>query len=207
MYLAPNERLIGEESNMSNTHAGKVAIVTGSARGIGAAIASQLARESAKVVVNYNNGKTAAESVVPAILRDDGKALAVQADVRTAVAAERLFTVAEAEFGPVDWSWLRSDFAKIWTVETIPGRSAIGYAVAVGFATVGSGVGIEIKRLYILHRFQQNGFGHRLMNEILSYRKTVCTPEGRSFKFIGPDYCKVLLSYGLTSRPRVLWNS
>jgi NAD(P)-dependent dehydrogenase (short-subunit alcohol dehydrogenase family) len=88
-------------SVLSNTHAGKVAIVTGSARGIGAAIASQLARESAKVVVNYNSGKTAAESVVPAILRDDGKALAVQADVRTAVAAERLFTVAEAEFGPV----------------------------------------------------------------------------------------------------------
>ena len=49
---------------MLNTHAGKVAIVTGSARGIGAAIASQLASESAKVIVNYNTGKAAAEDVV-----------------------------------------------------------------------------------------------------------------------------------------------
>src|SRR5260370_16806916 len=88
---------------MRNTHAGKVAIVTGSARGIGAAIASQLGSESAKVVVNYNTGKAAAEDVVAAIVRDGGKALAVQADVRTAVGAERLFAVAEAELGPVDY--------------------------------------------------------------------------------------------------------
>ena len=95
--------VLSVEGKMSNTHAGKVAIVTGSARGIGAAIASQLASESAKVVVNYNTGKAAAEDVVAAILRDGGKALAVQADVRTAVGAERLFTVAEAELGPVDY--------------------------------------------------------------------------------------------------------
>jgi 3-oxoacyl-[acyl-carrier protein] reductase len=88
---------------MRNTHAAKVAIVTGSARGIGAAIASQLASESAKVVVNYNTGKAAANDVVAAILRDGGKALAVQADVRTAAGAERLFAVAEAELGPVDY--------------------------------------------------------------------------------------------------------
>ena len=90
-------RVLSVEGKMSNTHAGKVAIVTGSARGIGAAIASQLASESAKVLVNYNTGKAAAEDVVAAILRDGGKALAVQADVRTAVGAERLFTVAEAD--------------------------------------------------------------------------------------------------------------
>ena len=50
-------RVLSVEDKMSNTHAGKVAIVTGSARGIGAAIASQLASESAKVVVNYNSGQ------------------------------------------------------------------------------------------------------------------------------------------------------
>jgi 3-oxoacyl-[acyl-carrier protein] reductase len=88
---------------MRNTHAGKVAIVTGAGRGIGAAIASQLGSESAKVVVNYNTGKAAAEDVVAAILRDGGKALAVRADVGTAAGAERLFTVAEAELGPVDY--------------------------------------------------------------------------------------------------------
>jgi NAD(P)-dependent dehydrogenase (short-subunit alcohol dehydrogenase family) len=53
-------RVLSVEGKMSNTHAGKVAIVTGSARGIGAAIASQLASESAKVVVNYNTGEAAA---------------------------------------------------------------------------------------------------------------------------------------------------
>ena len=96
-------RVLSVEGKMSNTHAGKEAIVTGSARGIGAAIASQLAGESAKVIVNYNTRKAAAEDVVAAILRDGGKALAVQADVRTAAGAERLFTVAEAELGPVDY--------------------------------------------------------------------------------------------------------
>ena len=88
---------------MSSTHAGKVAIVTGSARSIGAAIASQLASELGKVGVNYNIGEAAAEDVVAAILRDGGKALAVQADVRTSAGAERLFVVAEAELGPVDY--------------------------------------------------------------------------------------------------------
>jgi len=88
---------------MRNTHTGKVAIVTGSARGIGAAIASQLAGESAKVLVNYNSDKGAAEDVVAAIVRKGGNAFAVQGDVRTAEGAERLFSVAEAELGPVDY--------------------------------------------------------------------------------------------------------
>src|SRR6202012_3135057 len=96
-------RVLFVEAKMSNTHAGKVAIVTGSARGIGAAIASQLASESAKVVVNYNSGKAAAEDVVATILSEGGEALAVQADVRTAAGAEHLFAVAEAELGPVDY--------------------------------------------------------------------------------------------------------
>src|ERR1700722_3904412 len=48
-------------------------------------------------------GEAAANDVVAAILRDGGKALAVQADVRTAAGAERLFAVAEAELGPVDY--------------------------------------------------------------------------------------------------------
>jgi 3-oxoacyl-[acyl-carrier protein] reductase len=92
-----------EEDRMRNTHAGKVAIVTGSARGIGAAIASQLASESTKVVINYKSGKAAAEDVVATIIREGGNALAVQADVSTAGGAERLFAVAEAELGPVNY--------------------------------------------------------------------------------------------------------
>ena len=88
---------------MSSTHAGKVAIVTGSARSIGAAIASQLASDVAKVVVNCNIGEAAAEDVVAAILRDGGKALAVQADGSTLAGAERPLVVAEAELGSVDY--------------------------------------------------------------------------------------------------------
>ena len=62
--------------------------------------------------------------------------------------------------------WLESDFAKIWIAETIPAHSAIGYAVAL--LPPDGDHGVEIKRLYVLHRFQQNGLGHRLMNEILA---------------------------------------
>jgi ribosomal protein S18 acetylase RimI-like enzyme len=62
--------------------------------------------------------------------------------------------------------WLESDFAKIWIAETIPGHSAIGYAVAL--TPSDDSFGIEIKRLYVLHRFHQNGLGHLLMNEILA---------------------------------------
>lgn len=62
--------------------------------------------------------------------------------------------------------WLESDSAKIWIAETIPGHSAIGYAVAL--VPPDGGSGIEVKRLYVLHRFQQNGLGHLLMNEILA---------------------------------------
>lgn len=62
--------------------------------------------------------------------------------------------------------WLESDFAKIWIAETIPGHSAIGYAVAL--VPPDDGFGIEVKRLYVLHRFQENGLGHLLMNEILA---------------------------------------
>ena len=62
--------------------------------------------------------------------------------------------------------WLEGDFAKIWIAETIPAHSAIGYAVAL--LPPDADNGIEIKRLYVLHRFQQNGLGHRLMNEIMA---------------------------------------
>ena len=62
--------------------------------------------------------------------------------------------------------WLASGFAKIWIAETIPGHSAIGYAVAL-VPSDGSFC-VEIKRLYVLHPFQQNGLGQLLMNRILA---------------------------------------
>jgi ribosomal protein S18 acetylase RimI-like enzyme len=82
-------------------------------------------------------------------------------------AADDLLAFVEAEHSAERYRfWLESDFAKIWIAETIPGRSAIGYAVAL--VSSDGGADVEIKRLYVLHRFQQNGLGHLLMNEILA---------------------------------------
>jgi 3-oxoacyl-[acyl-carrier protein] reductase len=87
---------------MANRLNGKTAIVTGSARGIGAAIALHLAAEQANVIVNYVNDKTAAESVASKIAAAGGRAITVQADVSTAAGAKALFDAAEAKYGPAD---------------------------------------------------------------------------------------------------------
>lgn len=80
---------------------GKVAIVTGGAKGIGSAIAKALAAEGAAVVVNYANSRDAAEKTVQAIAAAGGRAVAAQADVTKAEDAERLFALAEQTYGPV----------------------------------------------------------------------------------------------------------
>ena len=80
----------------------KVAIVTGAAKGIGAAIAKAMAAEGAAVVVNYATSAAAAARTVEAINQAGGRAIAVQADVKHADAVEQLFVAAETAFGPVD---------------------------------------------------------------------------------------------------------
>jgi 3-oxoacyl-[acyl-carrier protein] reductase len=87
---------------MANRLNGKTAIVTGSSRGIGAAIAKHLAAEQANVVVNYVNGKAEAESVVSKITAAGGRAISVQADVSTSAGAKTLFDATEAKYGPAD---------------------------------------------------------------------------------------------------------
>lgn len=81
---------------------GKTAIVTGSSRGIGRAIAEGLAANGAAVVVNYVGNRNAAEEVVAAVAGKGGKALAVQADVSVPGDVRRLFDEAEAKLGPID---------------------------------------------------------------------------------------------------------
>ncbi len=80
----------------------KVAIVTGSSRGIGRAIALRLAAEGAAVVVNYHRNQAAAEEVVDQIKSNGGQAIAVQADVRDPAQAQALINAAKKAFGRID---------------------------------------------------------------------------------------------------------
>src|SRR6201988_1951777 len=92
--------------NMSNRQerelAGKVALVTGGSRGIGAAIAKRLAAEGASVAITYSKGAEAAASVVEAIEHDGGKALAIQADAADAEAVKSAVLKTVATFGRLD---------------------------------------------------------------------------------------------------------
>lgn len=82
--------------------ADKVAIVTGGSRGIGRAIAEDLAANGAKVVVNYNSSATAADEVVAAIEAQGGEALAIQANVADFASAQALIKTATKHFGHID---------------------------------------------------------------------------------------------------------
>jgi len=81
---------------------GKVAIVTGASKGIGAAIAKQFAAKGAAVVVNYASSKKGADQVVDEITKRGGKAIAVQADVAKKKDIERLFIETKKAFGQLD---------------------------------------------------------------------------------------------------------
>jgi len=78
---------------------GKVAIVTGASKGIGAAIARQLAEAGAAVVVNYASSKAEADRIVGNILRAGGNAVAIQADVSKSADVKRLFAQTVATLG------------------------------------------------------------------------------------------------------------
>jgi len=81
---------------------GKVAVVTGASRGIGRAIAEELAAEGAKVVVNYHSNAAAAEEVVGGITARGGTAVALQADVSDFAAADALIKTAINTWGAID---------------------------------------------------------------------------------------------------------
>src|SRR5271156_4946792 len=81
---------------------GKVAVVTGASKGIGAAIAEHLAAEGASVVVNYASSKAGADDVVKRITQREGKAVAVQADVAKPEDIQRLFAETKKAFGKLD---------------------------------------------------------------------------------------------------------
>jgi 3-oxoacyl-[acyl-carrier protein] reductase len=89
-------------NTQSKKLAGKVAVVTGASKGIGAAIAKRLAAEGAAVVVNYASSKAGADKVVAEITSAGGKAVAVQADVAKKADIVRLFAETKKAFGQLD---------------------------------------------------------------------------------------------------------
>jgi 3-oxoacyl-[acyl-carrier protein] reductase len=78
---------------------GKVAIVTGASKGIGAAIARRFAEAGAAVAVNYASSKADADRVVDEIVKKGGKAVAIQGDVGKSADVKRLFQETKAKLG------------------------------------------------------------------------------------------------------------
>src|SRR6476661_889167 len=99
--------------------AGKVAIVTGASKGIGAGIARAFAAEGAAVVVNYASSKAGADQVVDEILSNGGKALAVQGDVSRTEDVQRLFAETREQLGPVDVLVNNAGIYQFNSIETI----------------------------------------------------------------------------------------
>lgn len=87
---------------MANTLENKTALVTGSSRGIGRAIAERLADAGASVVINYTHNRRYAEDVAAGIVARGGKAVTIQADVAKPFELRRLFDEAEKALGPLD---------------------------------------------------------------------------------------------------------
>jgi 3-oxoacyl-[acyl-carrier protein] reductase len=95
------------ESNLSSLFLmskllGKVAVVTGASKGIGAGIAKALAAEGASVVVNYSTSKEGADRIVDEISKRHGRAVAIQGDVAKAADLERIFAETKRVFGQLD---------------------------------------------------------------------------------------------------------
>jgi len=102
-----------------STLTGKVAVVTGASKGIGAGIAKAFGAAGASVVVNYASSKTGAEVVVEAIVKAGGKAVAVQGDVSKPAEAQAIIDTAVKNFGKLDVLVNNSGVYEFGSIESI----------------------------------------------------------------------------------------
>src|ERR1700719_1530175 len=103
IWLMPDEHMSNSRRwTMSKKLEGKIALITGGSRGIGAAIAKRLAAEGAKVAITYSKGTDAAASGVKEMDREDGKAISIQADAADADAVKAAVEKVVATFGQLD---------------------------------------------------------------------------------------------------------
>src|SRR5438034_3299008 len=93
---------LNKEQIMKRKLEGKVAVVTGASKGIGAAIAQHLAAEGAAVVVNYSSSREGADRVVSQIAAKGGRAVAVHANVANQEDIRRLFAQTKKAYGRLD---------------------------------------------------------------------------------------------------------
>lgn len=124
----------------------RVAIVTGASRGIGAAVAQQLAHEGLAVIVNYARGREEAEKVVAAIEREGGRAVAAQADIGEAAGMPALFDIAEQAFGGVDILVNNAGTMKLGTLAEV-GDADFDRQVALNLGGVFRGMREAARRL------------------------------------------------------------
>ena len=97
------ERRASADGRRAGFAAGKVALITGSSRGIGRTLALSLADQGGSVVVNYKLNEDLAEEVVAGVEERGGRAIAVQADMESPEDIDRLFDAAQEEFGRLDY--------------------------------------------------------------------------------------------------------